>query len=601
MLWSASGLGHLKERVEEDAPWDQTLSGGEKQRLSFARILLHRPDIIVLDEATSALDPDSQDKLMKLLTEELNATTIVSVGHRPELEQFHSRKITLERRQGGAKLVNDVEIVRKPGRRLLRGWLGRSGAAQVHDGDACRFRREGRPCKRGCCSGRKEKHRRLKGGAAKSGPSGLRSPSALVKSRTSNRSRERFSISRVCSRRPLIPELQVILSRGRNVWRIEQASRGAILLDAARYFGALRKSLLRARSSVFIIAWDIDSRARLVGESGRADDGLPENFIDFLSALVEREANLKINILLWDYSVLYSLERDPVPVSWLQLRTPKRLRFCLADDLPAGAAHHQKLVVVDDVVAFCGGLDVTIRRWDTCEHHPEDPQRLDPAGEVYPPFHDVQALVEGDAARACGELARERWLRGACERAPQAKGGGDAWPDSVTPDFRDIAVGIARTLPLSDDNEEIREVERLYLDSVARAERSIYVENQYLTFAKFAQVLKARMREVAELEVVFVMPKALNSWIEAGAMELGRARFLAFFAEAGLRERVRFLHPTVERGGQQADVMVHSKVMIVDDVLLHVGSSNLNNRSMGVNIGMRLCNRGANRAAASGD
>jgi putative ATP-binding cassette transporter len=120
------GLGHLAERVSEDAPWDQTLSGGEKQRLAFARILLHQPDIIVLDEATSALDPDSQDKLMKLLTDELKATTIVSVGHRPELERFHSRKITLERRRGGAKLVTDVELVRRPSRRkLIRRWFER--------------------------------------------------------------------------------------------------------------------------------------------------------------------------------------------------------------------------------------------------------------------------------------------------------------------------------------------------------------------------------------------------------------------------------------------------------------------------------------------
>jgi putative ATP-binding cassette transporter len=120
------GLGHLADRVAEDAPWDQTLSGGEKQRLAFARILLHEPDIIVPDEATSALDPDSQDKLMKMLTEDLKATTIVSVGHRPELEQFHSRKIVLERRRGGAKLVTDVDLVRKPARRqLLRRWLER--------------------------------------------------------------------------------------------------------------------------------------------------------------------------------------------------------------------------------------------------------------------------------------------------------------------------------------------------------------------------------------------------------------------------------------------------------------------------------------------
>jgi vitamin B12/bleomycin/antimicrobial peptide transport system ATP-binding/permease protein len=113
------GLGHLAKQIDEEGPWDQTLSGGEKQRLAFARILLHRPDIIVLDEATSALDPESQDKLMELLTKELGATTIVSVGHRPELEAFHNRKIVLERRSGGAKFVTHIRL---RGRRFLRRW-----------------------------------------------------------------------------------------------------------------------------------------------------------------------------------------------------------------------------------------------------------------------------------------------------------------------------------------------------------------------------------------------------------------------------------------------------------------------------------------------
>jgi vitamin B12/bleomycin/antimicrobial peptide transport system ATP-binding/permease protein len=72
-------------------------SGGEKQKLVFARILLHRPNIVVLDEATPALDPASQDHLMELLTKELSETTIVSIAHRPELKVFHDCKITLER------------------------------------------------------------------------------------------------------------------------------------------------------------------------------------------------------------------------------------------------------------------------------------------------------------------------------------------------------------------------------------------------------------------------------------------------------------------------------------------------------------------------
>jgi vitamin B12/bleomycin/antimicrobial peptide transport system ATP-binding/permease protein len=125
------GLDHLKEKIEEDAPWDQTLSGGEKQRLAFARLLLHNPDIVVLDEATSALDEKSQDKMMDIVTRELPKATIVSVAHRVELEAFHSRKIVLERRKGGAKLVSDIDLIpRKGKRRLLSRFLRQRKAPQ---------------------------------------------------------------------------------------------------------------------------------------------------------------------------------------------------------------------------------------------------------------------------------------------------------------------------------------------------------------------------------------------------------------------------------------------------------------------------------------
>jgi putative ATP-binding cassette transporter len=122
------GLDHLVDRIDVEAPWDQTLSGGEKQRVAFARIFLQNPDIIVLDEATAALDPNSQDKLMELLSQQPEKSTLVSVGHRPELEAFHNRKIVLERRRGGAKLVSDIKLIRKPGRRLLSRFLRKPSA-----------------------------------------------------------------------------------------------------------------------------------------------------------------------------------------------------------------------------------------------------------------------------------------------------------------------------------------------------------------------------------------------------------------------------------------------------------------------------------------
>ncbi len=129
------GLGHLTDKLDEEAPWDQTLSGGEKQRLAFARILLHKPDIVVLDEATAALDGNSQLKLMELLVAQPE-TTLLSVGHRPELEAFHTRKIELEKREGGAKLVRDVELI-EPVRRVLwrrlRRYAARSPKGSGHE------------------------------------------------------------------------------------------------------------------------------------------------------------------------------------------------------------------------------------------------------------------------------------------------------------------------------------------------------------------------------------------------------------------------------------------------------------------------------------
>jgi putative ATP-binding cassette transporter len=108
---NAVDLGDHVARLEEPSePWDQTLSGGEKQRLAFARLLVHKPDIAVLDEATSALDTVSQEKLMNLIHERLPEMTIISVGHRPELEEFHERKLVLELDKGGAKIAQDIDI-----------------------------------------------------------------------------------------------------------------------------------------------------------------------------------------------------------------------------------------------------------------------------------------------------------------------------------------------------------------------------------------------------------------------------------------------------------------------------------------------------------
>lgn len=372
-----------------------------------------------------------------------------------------------------------------------------------------------------------------------------------------------------------------ILRRNRNVWRIERARRAAMLIDGAAYFGALREAMLQARRSICIVGWDIDSRMKLVGPSGRAADGLPETLAEFLSALVERRPELTVYVLLWDFSVLYALEREIFPQLNLNWKTPDQIRFCLDNQAPLGCSQHQKIVTVDASLAFSGGLDLTIRRWDTSDHAPDNRLRCDPSGVSYRPFHDVQAMVDGDAAAALASLVRERWLRADCRRAPAAESSRDCWPASVAADFTDISVGIARTEPECGGAREVREVETLFFDMIDAAERSIYIENQFLTSIAVAERLARRMRKKRRLETVIVVPNTPESWIEKHTMHEGRLRFQDVLKEAGVFERVRLVHPEVAQNGDVVSTMVHSKIMAIDDRLLRIGSANLNNRSMG--------------------
>jgi phospholipase D1/2 len=366
---------------------------------------------------------------------------------------------------------------------------------------------------------------------------------------------------------------------GRNVWRIAPASRASILIDAGAFFAAVRSALKQAQHSVFIIGWDLDSRTRLVGEDGAAHDGWPDTLRAFLTRLVDERPQLTVHLLAWDFAVLYALEREPFPSLKLGWNTPPRVRFRLDNALPVGASHHQKIIVVDDALAFSGGLDLTIRRWDTCRHEIDDPHRRDPAGQPYRPFHDVQMVADGKAAQVLAGLARERWARATGEASVIAPHGAP-WPD-IAADFTDVEVAIARTLPLYGDQGEVREVEALFHDMIGTAERSIYIENQYLTCGKVAQTLCRRMREQPALEAVIVAPHTPGSWLESHTMRNGRIRFRRTIEAAGLGARVRLVCPEVRRGAQVTHTMIHSKVMIVDDRLLRIGSANLNNRSMG--------------------
>ncbi|MBI0432866.1 VTT domain-containing protein [Roseomonas sp. KE0001] len=375
-----------------------------------------------------------------------------------------------------------------------------------------------------------------------------------------------------------------LLRPDETVWRIGEAGRASLLVDAAAYYGALRSAMRQARHSIWVAGWDIDSRTPLVGPSGEPDDGLPAHLGPFLTALVTRRPELRVKLLLWDYSVLYAMERELLPALALHWNTPSQVELCLDDQAAFGASQHQKVVVIDGRVAFAGGLDLTIRRWDTPEHTPHNPHRVDPRGEPYPPFHDLQMVVDGAVARDLADLFRQRWAASACEDLsplPADDGALLPWPEALTPDFRGVRMGIALTEG-GYAGGTASQVERLFEAMIGTAERALYIENQFLTHLGLARRLAARLRERPELEVVILGPRTHHTWLEHRTMQVGRIRFMETLRQAGVADRVRLLHPRVEgRMGGGADIMVHSKLMIVDDRLLRVGSANLCHRSMG--------------------
>lgn len=385
-----------------------------------------------------------------------------------------------------------------------------------------------------------------------------------------------------------------ILVPGTTCWQLARARHLSLIQDAGPAFGAIADAMEAARESIFIVGWDLDSRTPLRPEPGahqppRGPDGARGGplgggaLLPLLLACLARQPRLHVFILIWDYSVIYAFEREPRPREQFGRAHP-RLHFALDADHASGASHHQKIVVVDDEVAFVGGIDLTMHRWDQPLHLIHDPHRIDGDGKPYDPFHDVHAAVAGPAAAALGQLARARWgvRRGRAQTPPLAPSRTvSAWPAALPRDVSDIEVGFARTY-LRDGQPPIKEVEALTLAALGAARRWIYAENQYLTSNAIVRALAARLIESEGPEITVVLPESESGWKERSSMGLLRARALTFLRAKDLYGRLRLVWPRVSAGAEARAISVHAKVLVIDDVLAKIGSANFSNRSMGL-------------------
>ncbi len=345
-------------------------------------------------------------------------------------------------------------------------------------------------------------------------------------------------------------------------------------MDADDYFRAGRSAMLAARHRIMLIGWDFDARIHLGPDAG--SEG-PERLGDFVLWLVKHRPDLEIYLLRWDIGALRTLFRGTTIFTLIKWMWHKRIHTKLDAAHPTGSSHHQKIVVIDDCFAFCGGIDMTSNRWDTSEHRDGDERRRSPGGAPYAPWHDVTTALQGPVAAALGALARGRWRSAGGKPLKPLSVVTECWPKDLPVDFEDVDVGISRSMPPYGERQPVLEIEGTFLDLIARARRFIYAESQYFASRRIAEAMARRLEETDGPEIVLVNPVISHGWLEPIAMDTARARLFEALHKLDRQRRLRIYHPVTASG---EPIYVHAKLMIVDDQVLHVGSSNMNNRSM---------------------
>jgi phosphatidylserine/phosphatidylglycerophosphate/cardiolipin synthase-like enzyme len=373
------------------------------------------------------------------------------------------------------------------------------------------------------------------------------------------------------------PDARPVLRPGDTCWLLARAERAAALIDGAVYFSRLNEALHSARRSIMILGWDFDSRIKLHPEDPEAPA-----LGDLLRSLVEERPELEVRVLIWSIAVMHAPSEPMQLLFGGEWDKHPRITLKLDRFHPIYAAHHQKIVTVDDSIAFSGGMDLTVRRWDTHPHEIDNPARLSPEGAPYAPIHDAQMAVDGEAAARLAELARERWRLATGEALPACQARRNIWPRTLEPDFTNHAIGIARTSPLCGDRDQVSEVERLTRASLEAAQRCIYIEQQYMTSTYVGDILARQLERPDGPEIVVLMTQESRGLVERLVMGNNRDRLIRRLRRHDAQGRLRICYPVIRAPAGAVQIMMHSKLMIVDDWFLRIGSANLNNRSMGL-------------------
>ncbi len=354
-------------------------------------------------------------------------------------------------------------------------------------------------------------------------------------------------------------------------------------INGKSYFESLYQSILLAQDQICILGWDIDFRIQLIEREDKSLQPYQDKRClgGLLSYVAHKNKDLKIYLLIWNHPFFYSSDSELFSQVKAKYWLPNNVYFLRDDVHPISGCHHEKLVVVDQKVAYVGGIDLTSGRWDEFGNPAESFGREDVSIGSYLPFRDFMLQISGDASVYLARYFGHRWKRCALNRDPVYK----SKPYfSQEKKHQNLTFYIARSRPRYRLYPKVKEGIKLHLELIKRAKNFIYIENQYLTNNKIVSSLIRQCKKNPKLQVTIVLPLVLQGALEKRSMQRKFRKIIRDLKREDRKlDNLCLFYPIrTKDDGSVIPVYVHSKMMIVDDFYLKVGSSNLNERSMGL-------------------
>ena len=385
-----------------------------------------------------------------------------------------------------------------------------------------------------------------------------------------------------------------ILKSGSNCMGIFQTRETGVLIDACDYYRAFYHAAAKAKSYLLLAGWQFDSEVRLLRGDDEREAASEVRFLDFLELLCDANPQLEIYILAWDFSAVFSLEREWFQNIIFNWTTNARIHYHFDSVHASGATHHQKFVIADGAIAFVGGMDICSSRWDDRRHLKENPERVDIDGTLYGCYHDIQSYHTGPVVKVLLDLFVKRWADSGGEalKLPTADGVTSFIPaQAFHLPSQQVAISRTQAHTPQTGQKQIHEIRHLFVDAIMSADRLVYLENQYFSSQAIYWSLIARMTlpDRPRIQIVMMLPDRLPLTEELflGLPQMKMIRSLQQVAEKTGHTLNVYSSAQLDHGNRKM-TFIHSKLLLIDDRFLTVGSANATNRSMGLDTELNV-------------